>query len=170
MYQPFPGGVAPPESSTLTAPPSIIWAVRVMYLGALASLIGIAVDLTAYDSLKTTLATHTTKNGKLLTNAQVADIAHVALIAFIVVGLIAAGLWIWMARSNGAGKSWARITSTVFFAIATIDAFAGLRGGVLAAGGGIRIYGFVVWIIGLAAIILLWQPASSNYFRGAPRY
>jgi hypothetical protein len=37
-------------------------------------------------------------------------------------------------------------------------------------GGGVsRIYGFVVWAIGLIAIILLWQRASSDYFR-APRY
>jgi hypothetical protein len=170
MYQPFPGGVAPPGSFTPTVPPSITRAVRVMYLGALASLVGIAVDAASFSSLKASLATRTTKNGKLMTPSQVADIAHVALIAFIVVGLIAAGLWIWMARSNRAGKSWARITSTVFFAIATIDAFVGLRGGTLAAGDSTRIYGFVVWIIGLAAIILLWQPASSNYFKSAPPY
>jgi hypothetical protein len=31
--------------------------------------------------------------------------------------LIGVGLWIWMAQMNKAGKNWARITSTVFFAI-----------------------------------------------------
>jgi hypothetical protein len=38
-------------------------------------------------------------------------------------------------------------------------------------GGGLaRFYGFVVWVIGLVAIILLWQRSSSDYFRSPPRY
>ncbi len=37
-------------------------------------------------------------------------------------------------------------------------------------GGATRIYGLIVWLIGLAAIILLWQRASSVYFKPAPRY
>jgi hypothetical protein len=49
--------------------------------------------------------------------------------------VIAAGVWIWMARSCRAGKSWARTVSTVLF--------------------------------GLIAIILLWQRASPDYFKGA---
>jgi hypothetical protein len=37
-------------------------------------------------------------------------------------------------------------------------------------GGGLsRIYGILVWVIGLITIILLWQRSSSGYFR-APRY
>ena len=37
-------------------------------------------------------------------------------------------------------------------------------------GGGLsRIFGILVWVIGLIAIILLWQRSSSEYFR-APRY
>jgi hypothetical protein len=173
MYQPFPGGAEPPESSTPTAatvPPSITRAVRVMYVGAAASVIGIIVDLTTYHSLENALATRKDKNGKLLTHTQVVDLAHVEIVAFVIGGLIAAGLWIWMARGSRAGKSWARVVSTVLFAISTISAFVSIGGGALTAGGATRIYGFVVWIIGLVAIVLLWQRASSDYFKGAPRY
>ncbi len=35
-------------------------------------------------------------------------------------GLLAVGLWIWMARANSAGKSWARIAATALFAINTL--------------------------------------------------
>ena len=98
------------------------------------------------------------------------DLAHVEVVALVLVGLIAAGLWIWLARSCRAGKSWARIVSTVLFAISTISAFISIGGGALAAGDATRIYGFVVWIIGLVAIIALWQRASSDYFKGAARY
>ncbi len=172
MYQPFPGGAEPPEPAlpTAAAPPSITRAVRVMYVGAAASVIGIIVDLTAYSSLQNALATRRSKNGQLLTHAQVVDLAHVEVVAFVVGGLIAAGLWIVMARSSRAGKSWARVVSTVLFAISTISAFVSIGGGALAAVDATRIYGFVVWIIGLVAIILLWQRASSDYFKGAARY
>jgi len=173
MYQPFPGGAEPSEAAApavAAVPPSITRAVRVMYAGAVASLIGIAVDLSTYSSLQNAIATHQRKNGQPLTHSQVVDLAHVEVVAFVVGGLIAAGLWIWMARSCQAGKSWARIVSTVLFAISTISTFVSVGGGALSAGDATRIYGFVVWIIGLAAVILLWQRASSDYFKGAPRY
>jgi hypothetical protein len=172
MYQPFPGGVEPREAATpaaVAAPPSITRAVRVMYVGAAASVIGIIVDLTTYSSLQNALATRKGKNGQPLTHTQVVDLAHAEVVGFVVVGLIAAGLWIWLARSCQAGKSWARIVSTVLFAISTIGAFVSIGGGALSAGTATRIYGFVVWIVGLAAIVLLWQRTSSDYFKGAPR-
>ena len=175
MYQPFPGGpggpgggpgAEPPEPALTTAPPSITRAMRVMYVGAAASVIGIIVDLTSYSSLQNALANRKRKNGQPLTHAQVVDLAHVEVVALVVVGLIAAGLWIWLARSCGAGKSWARTVSTVLFAISTIGTFVSIGGGGLGAAGVTRIYGLVVWIVGLIAIILLWQRASSDYFKG----
>ena len=76
-----------------------------------------------------------------------------------------------MARMNKAGKNWARITSTVFFAIETISALTAVSGvGQLAGAGAGRFYGLLVWLIGLGAIILLWQRQSSAYFQGRPRY
>jgi hypothetical protein len=43
------------------------------------------------------------------------------------------------------------------------QAFTGADGGVS------RIFGILVWVVGLVAIVLLWQRSSSDYFR-APRY
>ncbi len=87
----------------------------------------------------------------------------------VVVGLIGIALWLWMAQSNKAGKNWARIISTVFFAIDTIGAIGGLAGGrdlrrrrepdLLARRLAHR----------RGAIILLWQRSSTEYFKGAPR-
>ena len=76
-----------------------------------------------------------------------------------------------MAQSNRAGKSWARIVSTVFFGIDTLSLIADINGtSALSGTVATRLYGIVVWLIGLAAIILLWQRASSDYFGGSPRY
>ena len=165
MYQQFPGGAGPVEPpKAMPIPQSVQRAVRVMYVGAAASLIGIAVDLTALSSIRSAI----TQRSTTMTTAQINTAVHVEVGFLIAGGLIGAALWLWMAQSSKAGKGWARIVSTVFFGIDTISALAGTAGGL--GGGATRIYGLVVWVIGLIAIILLWQRPSSDYFRGAPRY
>lgn len=176
MYQPYPGGDQPPaQSAELGAPvrppipQSVTRAVQVMYLGAFASLVGIIIELLTRHSLRTFISDHATRNGKRLTAVQVADTYHAELVVLVVVGLIGVALWIWMAQMNKAGKNWARITSTVFFALDTLGAIGGLAGGALSGGNVNRFYGLVVWVIGAAAILLLWQRSSTQYFKGAPR-
>jgi hypothetical protein len=171
MYQPYPGGAQPPEgygqpTTTLPIPPSVTRAVQIMYAGAVASLIGIVIDLTTLGSLRSQIR----KRSPNMTPAHLTDAVHFEIGLFIVVGLIGAAVWIWMAQSSKAGKGWARIVSTVLFAIDTIGALAGLAGGSFAGGGATRIYGLLIWLIGLAAIVLLWRRTSSEYFKPAPRY
>jgi hypothetical protein len=165
MYQPYPGGAQVPEPSDRPpAPPSVLRAVQVMYVGAAASLIGIIIDMTTLSSTKSEII----RRNPSLTPTQVANAEHVAIGLFIVSGLLGAGLWIWIAQMSKAGRNWARIVGTVLFGIDTISVFAGAAAG--PGGGATRIYSILVWLIGLAAVILLWQRASSDYFRGAPRY
>jgi len=166
MYQRFPGEAAPSNESSpqMSAPQSVLRAVRVMYVGLAASLLGVVVDLTTLSATRSEIL----KRNPGFTTAQVNNAEHLAIGTFIVGGLIGAALWLWMAQSCRAGKGWARVVSTVFFGIDTLSVLVGATG---VQGGGIaRFYGFVVWVIGLVAIILLWQRSSSDYFRGAPRY
>lgn len=167
MYQRFPGGDQPPgQPSSANLPRSVFWAVRLMYAGAAASLIGIVVDMTTLSTTKSAIVSHNPG----LTPAQVNSAEHVAVGLFIASGLIGAALWLWMARSNRAGQSWARIVSTVLFAIDTISVLTSLVGATTASGGiPARIYGIVVWLIGLAAVVYLWQRESSDFFK-RPRY
>jgi hypothetical protein len=148
----------------MTMPQSVQRAVRVMYVGAAASLIGIAVDLTALSAIRSAINRRSTT----MTAAQVNTAVHVEVGILIAGGLIGAALWLWMAQSCRAGKAWARIVSTVFFGIDTISVIGSIAA--VPGGGLTRIYGLVVWVLGLIAIILLWQRPSSGYFRGAPRY
>ena len=169
MYESYPGGAPSPEQYGQPAAPipqSVTRAVQLMYAGAVASLIGLVISLTTTGSLRSDIQ----KRSPNMTSAHLTDAVHVEIGLAIAGSLIGAGLWIWMAQSNKAGKRWARILSTVLFAISTISALASLAGGALAGGGASRIYGIVVWLIGLAATILLWQRASSDYFKSAPRY
>jgi hypothetical protein len=134
-----------------------------MYAGAAASLIGIIIALTTLSSIKSQIIS---KNPSL-TTTQVNNAQHVAIGVLIASGLIGAALWLWMAQSSKAGKNWARIVSTVLFAIQTINVVAGAAA--VASGGASRIYSIVIWLIGLGAIIFLWQRSSTEYFK-APRY
>jgi hypothetical protein len=166
MYQRFPGdaGPGPAEPRAATMPQSVQRAVRAMYVGVAASLIGIAVDLTALSAIRSAI----TKRSTTMTAAQINTAVHVEIGFLIVGGLIGAALWLWMAQSCKAGKAWARTVSTVLFAIDTASVLASVAA--VPGGGLTRIYGLIVWVIGLIAIILLWQRSSSDYFRGAPRY
>jgi hypothetical protein len=91
-----------------------------------------------------------------------------ALASGIVSAIILVGLWLWMAWKTGAGRGWARVLSSVFFGIQCLD----LLGAIISLfGSGASVPGFVLtlaeWGIGLAALILLWQPESSQFFASA---
>ena len=76
-------------------------------------------------------------------------------------GAVGAVLWLWMARANSQGKNWARITSSVFFALATVSLFSVLNApSVLGV-----IFAVALWVVGLGAIILLWRGESSDFFK-----
>src|ERR1700722_14420984 len=151
MYQRFPGENDSVEPSVATAPQSIVRAVQVMYVGMAVSLIGIVINLTQLSAIKKSIETH----GRSMTQSQLNASYHAEIVLLVVGGVIGAALWFWMARSCGAAKSWARIVSTVLFAVATVSALANIAR--LSDGGLSRFYGIIVWLVGLVAIVLLWQ-------------
>jgi hypothetical protein len=165
MYQQYPGDAAQSRepSSPASAPQSVLRAVKVMYVGLAVSLIGIIVDMTTLSATRSAIL----NRNPGYTPTQLNNAEHLQIGLFIAGGLIGAALWLWMAQSCRAGKGWARVVSTVFFGIDTLSVLVGTAA---VQGGGLsRIYGILVWVIGLIAIILLWQRSSSDYFR-APRY
>jgi hypothetical protein len=66
-------------------------------------------------------------------------------------------LWLWMARANGHGRKWARIASTLLVGLATLQ---------LASEADIVQVALAVpaWLVGLAAVWLLWRPSSGGFF------
>lgn len=159
MYQPYPGSDTQlPELHRPPAPPSVLNAVRVMYVGAAASLLGIIIDILTVSATKTAIE----KRSPNLSVSQVNSSQHVLVAGFIAGGVIAAVVWIVLARASKSGHNWARITGTVLFALATIDTFLGVRAPLAVA---VRAWWPVIWLAGLAAVIFLWQGASTAYFK-----
>ncbi|HUK72597.1 MAG TPA: hypothetical protein VLW50_28175 [Streptosporangiaceae bacterium] len=140
------------------APPSIQNAVKLMYAGAAVSVVGLVIGLATSGGLKGEIK----KANPKLTAVQVSHGATLILITTVVTGLIGAGLWLWMAWANKRGKAWARILASVFFGISTLNALASFAqpGDLLN-----KVLTVVVWLIGLGAIILLWRPDASAYYK-----
>ena len=79
-------------------------------------------------------------------------------------------LWLWMAWETGRGRNWARIVSTVLFGAATLDLTEvfgppGIRLSLVPVIAGSPTVPVLYWLVGLAAVWLLWRPASSAFFR-----
>jgi len=161
MYQPYPGDAQMPEAQRPPAPASVRNAVKVMYAGAVASLGYAVVFIATLSATKDAIAKHSPD----LTSSQVNGMQQALLTSAIVDGLIGAGLWIFIARACGSGKRWARITGTVLFGIDTVAVLSGLN---LPLAAPVKLFAFAVWLVGLAAVTLLWRGTSSAFFRGTP--
>jgi hypothetical protein len=161
MYQPYPSSPGMPEPSRAEPPSSVRNAVRLMYAGAALSAIVVIVTLVTIGSLKANILSHYPHY--TATQRHTAEVA--AVITSIIGGLIAVGLWLWMAWANLRGRSWARIVATVFFGINTLDlliSFARIHAV------GSLIVSVLVWLVGLGAIILLFSKESAAYFKQPP--
>lgn len=125
-----------------------------MYGGAAASVAGIFVNLTALSALRRRTAP------ALWPSAERQAIAE-----FVVGGIVVAAVWAFMALSCRAGARWARISSTVLFAVDTVyTAVVVLGADRTAAGPGVRAWTGVTWLFGLAAVVLLWHRTATSHF------
>ena len=168
MYQSY----ASPDQSAgppwRSAPAPVRTAVKLMYAGAAVTaaelIIGLALVIADIQA-----AARGQFLGHSLTSPQARPFV---ITGWIVFGLAVIALWLWMARANGQGRNWARILSTVLFGLATLQlraAFtppgspAGLGATVLYYGGTVLFV--AAWLVGAAAVWLLWRPASSAFFK-----
>ena len=130
-------------------------AVRLMYAGAAVSTVPLIIALAFIGDIK---AYHLRYLGHSLTAAQVSHLRPLIITLVTLFGLVVPVLWLWMARANRQGWNWARILSTVLLGLATLQ----LAG----SGGGVQVFiAALTWLTGLAAVSLLWRPASSAFFK-----
>jgi hypothetical protein len=153
---------APPQASVAAAvpdpPSSVIMAVRLMYAGA--ALSAVVLIITVATSGRTRSLLHTAE--PKLTPAQLTSGTHAFIFGSIVIWLVTIGLWFVMARTNQAGRGWARVAAT-FLCVASTLSFAGYinqPSSVLS-----KAILIPMWLAGVAAVILLWQRSTTAYIR-----
>ena len=148
----------PPAAPARPGPPrSIVNAVRLMYTGAALAVINGIVGIATLPALKRMIE----QRRPALSPSSVNALSGFLVAMLIAGAVIGGGLWFWMAWANKRGHSWARILSTVFFGIYTINVMTGFAQASIAAN---RTIGVVEWVVGLAAVVFLWQRQSSNYY------
>jgi hypothetical protein len=159
MVQPYPSSGKPvTEAERPPAPPSVLNAVKLMYVGAAVSTVSLIISLIDIGGTKAAIR----KARPNLTATQVSQLNTFIIGLAIVSGLVGIALWLWMARANGQGKSWARIVSSVLFGLATLDLF-----GVFSQPKTVLsvVFPGLVWLVGGGAVWLLWRPESTAFFK-----
>jgi len=148
------GGPAPQP------PKNLQLAITLMYVGAGLGLLGMILGFAMTDELKEQVA----EDNPSLSADQIDSAVSVGLTIAVFVGLLGIGLWIWMAIMNGQGKSWARVTGTVFGCFNVVGTLINLAVPGRVAGAGIAVS---IASGGLAVIImiLMYQRDSSEYYR-----
>jgi ABC-type dipeptide/oligopeptide/nickel transport system permease component len=140
-------------------PPSIRSAVRFIYAGAAMQALFVIFEIaTVRGRIESIL---TTSSATPLTPSQLNTTEAVSVGFLVLGGVVGASLWLWMARKNKAGRRWARILSTVAFAILTFAQVAIIAQPIAVEN---KIIPVAEWVVGLLAIVLLWQRESSDFY------
>ena len=144
-------------------PPPIVRACQLMVVGAVLSGIGAIVSALSAGTIRDALEDDTSAD---LTPDQIDTYVTVSVIGGIVFGLIAIGLWLWMSRANGQGKSWARVVASVLGGLNILSTLLGLARGttplsLVMSVIGLALAGYILW--------LLWRPESTEYYEAMSR-
>lgn len=162
MYQPYPSRGQPAGTLRPAAPAPVLTAVKLMHAGAAVSAAGLIIGLAL-----AIVDIQAAARGRFLGHS-LATQKPLVITVWVVFGLVVIGLWLWMARANGQGRNWARVLSTVLFALATLQLTGIFKTPASHAGFGVEALGLLgtvlPWLAGLAVVWLLWRPASSAFF------
>ncbi len=156
MYQPYPSGGKLPKLQRPAAPASVVNAVKLMYAGAAVVVVYAIVSLATLGSMKAAVHRADTK----LTPQQLNGAEGILVGSTIIYAVVVGGLWLLMAWANSGPRSWARIVASVLFGLNTLYMIV-----IVAAAHSIgSIFPVANWLIGAAALYLLWRPDSTAFY------
>jgi len=158
MVQPYPSTGKSVEPEQPAAPPSVLNAVKLMYVGAAVSTVSLVISLVDISGTKAAIK----KARPNLTATQVNQLNTFIIALALIAGVVGVALWLWMSRANSQGKNWARILSTVLFGLATLDLFGVLSQPKTVLG---LVFPLLTWLIGAGAVFFLWRSESSAFFK-----
>lgn len=150
-------------------PGAVQWAIRLMYGGAATSIVTAVVDLATRSELKAFLKSGTDLASRLhglpkLTPSQLGSSTMDDLVMAVIIWALSVLLWSLIARAGKDGWTSLRFAASALFGIDTLMLLIGppdlsVRGPRVT-----DICPVVVWLIGLAVVLLLWQRSASKFF------
>lgn len=168
---PYGGTSGPsPAPTEVPQPPSVRTAVRLMWLGAGLSLVGLVVSMATLGGSTDDLRRQLREDDPALSQSAIDTAVTIGIASAVVGGLVGAALWAWMAWKNGQGRSWARVVATVLAGLNIVFTLGGLAlGGTQAVG---LVTSLLTLALGIATLVLMWRKDSSEFYaaRSRPQY
>lgn len=171
-YQPAPGYQSAPQydgspyggpPAVTEPPPSLLLAVKLMFVGAAISLVSVLTSLfMRNDMRKAVEEANNSSTGTKLTPDQIDTAVNIGMIVGILFGLIGVGLWILMALMNRKGKKWARIVATVLCVLSVLSFLGSLAQNTSTALS--LIISALITLLGVVIVVLLWRKENSHYY------
>jgi hypothetical protein len=141
-------------------PRTVFTAIRLMWAGALAEVTVAITTLATLGSVRVAVL-HAYPPAWPSTQHQLIGTAAEAPLVI--------ALWLWMARANGKGKNRGRAALAVFFGLDGLAVLAAVSAGGFIVAPADMAAGIVQCLIALAAVFLVFNPASSRHYRTSMR-
>jgi hypothetical protein len=136
-------------------------AVRLMCAGAVLTLAVVVTVLVTLGRLRSDFIQN-------FTAAQWHTVMLTQIVPVLACAPIGAAVWLWLAWANGRGHDWARPASMALFGLLTIGLLLGLGEGTLLYAPADLIAAAVLWLAGLAAIVLVFSKTAGPYYQQEP--
>lgn len=141
------------------APLTVVAAVRLMCLGAVAQLGVLITTLVTAGSMHAAVAHRYPEYATQLNRLVSFDITIDTVLLPILVAT-----WLWVAWGNGKGSQWARLAAIVLTALYTLAIAVNLFQGVAMIAPAAMIASGVSWALGVAAVVCIFQKRSWPYY------
>jgi hypothetical protein len=161
-----PGGRPAPATwrpgIPLVPPRSTTDAVRLMQFGAVLEVLEVVRAFLPRDHLRSAVVAEATRSGLSTHASDIDTVVFVSLAVTTSTAVVAAVLWLVMARATARGSKWGRFVASGLFALALGSFFGALlpTAGVFA-----RTFALAILLIGAWALIRLWHRDSSAYIK-----
>jgi protein kinase-like protein len=150
---PQPYRAAAPAAA-LPLPATMITAVRLMYAGAAYTLVW-TIGVIA-------VSAGIVKNNPVYVSGGDHRLAGAATFS-VLLAIAEVALWLGLARACRRGRKGARVAGTVLFGVYSLGVL-GVAASTQAGLGPAKVLSLIGWLIGLGAVVALWQPPSSAFF------
>jgi hypothetical protein len=144
--------------------PTVVWALRLMVLAAGLELVALATVVGTQASLRSVIVGHFPH----FTAAQWQAAVHAHILPVEVGAPIAAVVWLGLAWANGRGYAWARGLFVGLFGLTSVSLLAAFAQHAATYAPADLIAGCALWLIGLLALLLIFNPRSDRHYHQRP--